>query len=83
MEALREGVEDYEYLVMLRDRIAEAEKGGAKNKALENAKRLLAEAAPRVCCAPGANDFLWAQEKDRAVADRVRVEILEALVALR
>lgn len=83
MEALREGVEDYEYLVMLRDRIAEAERAGVKSKALENAKRILAEAASRVCNAPGANGFLWAQEKDRAVADKVRVEILEALVALR
>jgi hypothetical protein len=83
MEALREGVEDYEYLIMLRNRIAEAEKAGVKSKALENAKRILAAAAPRVCNAPGVNDFQWAQEKDRAVADRVRVEILEALVALR
>ena len=32
--------------------------------------------------APGANGLRWAEEKDRSLADQVRVEILEALRAL-
>jgi hypothetical protein len=82
MEAIREGVEDFEYLVMLRAGIAAAETRGGRDPALERAKQLLAEAAPRVCDSPGAQALQWAEEKDRGVADRVRLEILEALAAL-
>ena len=82
MEALREGVEDYEYLVMLRDKVAKAENTGFKGLSLNNAKRLLNEAAARVCNAPGANSVKWSDEKDRTIADKVRVEILDALIAL-
>jgi hypothetical protein len=83
MEALREGVEDFEYLVMLRNRIAEGERTGARHQALERARKLLAEAPQRVGHAPGANGFMWAEEKDRTLADKIRIEILEALNALR
>jgi hypothetical protein len=48
MEGIREGVEDYEYLRMLRDRVAELESAGKKGEALDSAKRLLASAADRV-----------------------------------
>ncbi len=82
MEALREGVEDYEYLVMLRDKIARAEKSGVHGSILDRAKMLLREAPLRVCDAPGASDFKWADEKDCTIADKVRVEILDALMAL-
>jgi hypothetical protein len=82
MEALREGVEDFEYLVMLKHRIAEIEKTGFKSAALERTRKLLAEAPQRVCNAPGANSMLWSTEKDRTIADSVRIEILEALSRL-
>lgn len=83
MEAIREGVEDYEYLVMLRNQIASAEESGKKGPDVDNAKRLLTEAAGRVCSAPGANGLNWMDEKDRSVADAVRVEILNTLSALK
>jgi hypothetical protein len=83
MEALREGVEDYEYLVMLRGEIAKAEKSAVKGSALDRAKKLLSEAPSRVCDAPGANALKWAAQKDRTVADKVRIEILETLTALQ
>lgn len=83
MEALREGVEDFEYLVMLRNRIAECERAGFKHEALERARQLLTEAPERVCNAPGTTGFMWAQEKNRTATDEVRVAILEALSALR
>lgn len=82
MEAIRESAEDYEYLVMLRESVAAAAKTGKHGPALDHAKALLATAAARVLDAPGANALLWADPKDRSVADAVRIEILEALVAL-
>ena len=82
MEAIRESAEDYEYFVMLRDRIAAAEKAGRKGAAVERAKKLLATAADRVLGAPDADKLMWAEPKDRSIADKVRVEILDAIVAL-
>ena len=83
MEALREGIEDYEYLVMLSREIAKAEKSGFTGSALNRARKLLSEAPSQVCDAPGANGFKWADKKDRTVADKIRIEILEALTALQ
>jgi hypothetical protein len=82
MEAIREGVEDYEYLARLRDGIANAEKKGGPNQALDRARKLLNEVADRVCNAQGTDALRWTDEKDRNVADRVRVEILDALTEL-
>jgi hypothetical protein len=67
---------------MLRDRIAAAEKAGRKGAAVERAKKLLATAADRVLGAPDADKLMWAEPKDRSIADKVRVEILDAIVAL-
>lgn len=82
LEAIRESAEDYECLVMLRDRVAAADKAGKMGPALERAKNLLATAAPRVLDAPDAEKLLWADPKDRSIADAVRIEILDALAAL-
>jgi hypothetical protein len=84
MEAIREGMEDYEYLRILRDRIAELEKKGVQNDAVRTAKTLLETAADRVIetLKPRASQ-MWNAEHDRTVADRVRIEVLEALTALR
>ena len=82
MEAIRESVEDYEYFVMLRDKVAAAEKAGAKNPALDRARALLATSADRVLNAPDASKLSWFAPKDRSLADAVRVEIMEALESL-
>lgn len=87
--AIMEGAEDYEYLAMLADRIAERKAAGKDVAAME---RLLAEAPQRVI---GDRDFCpvkdrksmdprydWDFPKDRSVADRVRIEILDALESL-
>jgi len=85
MEAIREGVEDYEYLRMLRDEIAAAEEAGKVDaEVIASATRLLETAADRVTtCMTSEKDIRWAKPKDRSVADAVRIEILDALVALR
>jgi hypothetical protein len=84
MEAIREGMEDYEYLRMLRDRIAEVRGEAAKRKAVDSAKRLLNTAADRVVSVMQTPEMIhWDQPKDRSVADAVRLEILEMLLALQ
>jgi hypothetical protein len=83
MEAIREGMEDYEYLRILRDRIAELEKKGVQGDALAAAKTLLDTAADRViACMKQGKDINWKEAKDRTIADQVRVEILDALSSL-
>lgn len=81
MEAVREGIEDYEYLVMLRGAVSDAGAGGRTGPALESARRLLNDAASRVL-ASGTGSILWLSERPRTEADSVRVELLEAIAAL-
>jgi hypothetical protein len=83
MEAIREGIEDYEYLRMLRDRIVEVQAKGAKGKVVDSAKRLLDTAADRVTSCMRSSDMIqWGQAKDRSIADTVRLEVLEILSEL-
>jgi hypothetical protein len=83
MEAVREGVEDFEYLRMLDARVREIEARGGKPEGLAEAKRLLAEGPDRVT-APMTSSRMgfWREAKDRSAADRVRGEVLEALARL-
>lgn len=82
MEAIREGIEDYEYLTMLQARVTELEQREVAAEALTRAKRLLETAVDRVMAMDTEPSYTWDQEKDRAVQDRVRIEILDALVDL-
>ena len=83
MEAIREGMQDYEYLRMLRDRVAAVAKANPRHPRLPGARKLLATAADRVtACMTDAGQIRWDRPKDRGVADRVRVEVLEALAGL-
>lgn len=78
MEAIREGIEDYEYLIMLRTYVEELKKRGAMVE-LASAQELLESAADRVLASEAGATHYWDQEKDRSQADQVRVEILEML----
>ena len=82
MEAIREGVQDYEYLVMLRDRIAALGKAQPAHPKLAAARTLLATACDRVLKADSATQYRWDAPKDRTLADQVRIEILEMLTGL-
>ena len=77
------GVQDYEYLVMLRDRIAALERAGTAGDLLARAKALLASAADRVMKEQPRSNYRWDEPKDRTVADAVRIEVLEMLIALQ
>ncbi len=82
MEAIREGIEDFEYLTMLRDRIEELAANGVAAERLAPARELLATAVDRVMAMDTEPNYTWDLEKDRAVQDRVRIEILDALTDL-
>jgi hypothetical protein len=83
LEAIREGLEDYEYLVMLDRRLKALAMAGASGRAVDRAQQLLAGAAARVTQASGAQVFNWSKPKDRSLADQVRLEILETLASLQ
>lgn len=90
LEAIREGQADFEYLCMLRDRIAELEQRQPQHRLLAQAKALLAKAADRVLKAPGAEideyavtEMRWNAPRDRNQADAVRVEVGEMLEKLK
>lgn len=83
MEAIREGIQDYEHMVMLRDRVAELKARGVEHPAIANAETLLADGPERVMGPIAEMSVGWAEDRDRSVMDEVRVEMLEALEALR
>ncbi|MGM0493456.1 MAG: discoidin domain-containing protein [Armatimonadota bacterium] len=83
MEAIREGIEDFEYVTMLRERVEELEREGAPAARLARARELLDTAAARVATVDEYEEYRWDVEKDRSVQDAVRLEVLGALVDLR
>jgi len=84
MEACREGVEDYEYFVMLREAIDQAAQRGADDALLERARALLTERPAEVCEAGKSTTMRWHDaDVDRAVADQARTEVIETLTALQ
>ena len=82
MEAIREGVEDYETFVMLRDALARAKAAGRADAAVANAETLLSTAADEVLGAEGASDLDLYGVRDRTRADAVRIRLLQAMTAL-
>ncbi|MCP4642174.1 MAG: hypothetical protein GY851_17150 [bacterium] len=83
MEAIREGIEDFEYLVMLRDAVAAAEDAGRQDAPVKQGRALLNDIPDRVLNEETLGGFWWRDALDRDVADEARVEILDALVALK
>jgi hypothetical protein len=82
MEAIRESVEDYEYLLMLRNAVAKAEARGLDRKLIAKAKALLTSAPARVLASASAEAIYWHVPKDRSVADKARRNLLETLAQL-
>ncbi len=83
MEAIRESVEDYETLVMLREAVKRAKAAGRNDKVVAQAERLLRDGVAEVLAAPGVDQLSWQSPKDRTKADSVRIQVLETLAALR
>ena len=83
IEAIREGLEDYEYLVMLQDRIADLTKRKPESDILDHARKLLVDAPGQVIHSTGANSRQWSKQKDRNPADEMRLKILEMLTEIQ
>lgn len=84
-EAYREGLQDYELLALLRDRVAECRKQGQLSAILDEAERLLAELPRSVEDASGSEwavSLHWWKDKDRTVADRASDRVLALLESL-
>ena len=83
-EAIREGTQDYEYLRMLRDRIAQLRKRGVPAAVLREAETLLREAPRRVVRGTQGNSSakVWTTPKDRTVADKECARLLDMLERL-
>jgi hypothetical protein len=81
-EAIREGVQDYEYLVMLRSRADEVAAEHPDSPAVAHARELLDTAYERVSAGEVRDLYWWHEDKDRSLADQVRIEVLEAMVGL-
>jgi hypothetical protein len=73
--AIVEGIQDYEYLKMLHDRIAKPEATGHKSQDLDSARKLL-DTLP-------AKAIKAAEKGDIEAYDRARLCVLDALLALR
>ena len=86
MEAIREGVEDYQYLTMLKAQITQLKAKGTSPAQVIAAEALLTAACRRVLDAKDADQLFWSDEwsgqKDRDVADAVRIEVLNMLETL-
>ncbi|NLC55349.1 MAG: discoidin domain-containing protein [Armatimonadetes bacterium] len=77
-QAVREGIQDYEYLAMLRD--AASRPANARLRA--QAEALLAE-APAAVIGDYRSSYDWKQESDRTQADRYRLRVLALLEKMR
>ena len=77
LEGIREGVEDYEYLTMLRAAATKA--GGEKGRA---AMAVMDRAVDQIAGKYNSGDHRWLGRRDRSAADRVRLDILKQLLIL-
>jgi len=81
-EAIREGVEDFEYIAMLRRRVQALAAGDPDRPDLVQASAFVDNAAAAVLHSTGTADLQWTSDKDRSAAERVRLAIASTLQAL-
>jgi hypothetical protein len=78
-EAIREGAEDFEYLTMLRRRVAALQESDANYPGLAEAAAFLGASIATVMQSSGATDVQWTSDKDRSSAERMRLAIAAAI----
>jgi hypothetical protein len=81
MEAIRDGVQDYEILKMLKEAL-DRHKGKSKGETVAMAEALLTDWVNKVLEPIGEKEILWTVEKDRTIADTVREMALILLAKL-
>ena len=96
-EGIREGVQDHEYLSMLKDRVAELKKAGKKSADIDAAGKLLVEGPRKVLDHylqfpsaakgrywHGKNVVIrWKTNHDRTLMDKIRIQALRLLEKLQ
>lgn len=75
-EAMREGAQDYELLLMLKQALS------GLQHADSDGQRLLNDGVERVLKAHNLDEWAWNAPKDRSIADQVRTEVLRCLSRL-
>ncbi len=79
-EAIREGVQDYEYLRMLRDALGRAGSSAGDAAAWrDRAAALLKDGVAEAVASVAASNLTWQVEKDRSAMDVVRLRALDLL----
>jgi hypothetical protein len=78
-EAVREGVQDYEYLRMLRGAVSQARPSGEHAAWLSLAESVLAEGVADAVKTATPSNLFWQVDKDRSTMDAVRVRVLDLL----
>ncbi|MCS7252875.1 MAG: discoidin domain-containing protein [Armatimonadota bacterium] len=81
MEAIRDGVQDYEILKMLSEAATQFRRGKKAAIAAE-AEKLLTDGLKSMLAPIGANEIYWMREKDRTGADKIRERAIELLLKL-
>ncbi len=80
MEALRDGFEDHEYLIILRDLVKKAKEKGLKPEAIAGAEKLTV--VPDEVCQANAQQKQFKYASNPAVILDARAKIAEAIVAV-
>ncbi len=78
-EAVREGVQDYEALCMLRDRVEQARAAGRDVPWVQEAKRVLSEGVAEAVAEVKPQHIHWHVDKERGAMDKVRLQVLDLL----
>ena len=78
-EAVREGVQDYEYLRLLREAAGKVKASGGGAAWQARAEELLKDGVAEAVKSVVASNQTWLVEKDRSAMDTVRVRILDLL----
>ncbi|MDO5566021.1 MAG: discoidin domain-containing protein [Planctomycetia bacterium] len=82
MAAIKESVQDYETLALLKKVIADARAKGKASAQVEQAAKILEEGVEKVLSTPGSDDINWNKPGERGTADAVRSQVLNLLVEL-
>ncbi len=78
-EAIREGVQDYDYLRLLREAVGKANASGGDAAWLSRAETLLKDGVAEAVKSVAASNQTWLIEKDRSTMDTVRIQALDLL----
>jgi hypothetical protein len=82
MEAIHESAQDFEYLVMLRERVSKLRAKDDQSAAVRNAAKILNTACDRALASMKNPNFRWDAARDRSIVDVVRLDLLKAIKAL-